>query len=157
MAGEAAKAGADKVAETATNAISPNSPTPTPPTPPPPPPPPSPAEVCANVVGALRTKDDAKLTAVSTPASGTALAAKESKEHVVKLLAEGTCGMAKVEEDKATVTVTTGGQPVDVAFVKLGDGWKFDAVTFLEKNPAKAGHPAGKKGKEAHAKPKHKK
>ena len=156
VAAEAAKAGTDKAADAVAGKASEaagavGAAASTPPPPPPPPPMPSPAEVCGNVVAAIKAHDDAKLGMLATPASMTALATKEAKEHVGKALSEGTCGMAKVEEDKATVTVTTAGQPMDVAFVKLADGWKFDAVTFLEKNPAKSPH-AAKKGKETHGK-----
>ena len=156
MEAEAGKPAAGKGAQegAAANLPPPAAQAPTPPPPPPPPPMPSPAEVCANVVAAVKSMDDAKIAGLSTPATTAAVATKEAKDHLAKGLGAGTCGAAKVDMDKATVTVTIAGAPVDVPFVKLPDGWKFDGAGFLEKNPAKA---HGKKaGKGEHGKGKHK-
>lgn len=151
---EAAEAEAGKSAEGKAVAEAPPPPPPPAPTPPPPPPMPSPAEVCANVVGAIKSMDDAKISGLSTPATSAAVAAKDVKDYLGKALGGGTCGAAKVDMDKATVMVTSGGASMDVPFVKLADGWKFDGAGFLEKYPVKSAH--GKKAKPEHGKGKHK-
>ena len=148
-AAEVAKA-ADAVAKTAEGAAA-AAPTaaPTPPPPPAPPPMPSAAEVCGDVVMAIKGKNDAKFGGLVTPATTAALANHEAKEHIFKSLSEGTCGAAQVEEERATVTVSVMGASQDVPFVKLADGWKLDGVSYLEKYPVKG---KGKKPAPAHGK-----
>ena len=130
----------------------------------PPPPAPKPEEACASLVTAVKAKDDAKVLALSTAASATALT-PEAKEHVMAELGAATCGAAKVDGPGATVALTGGAEPQDAPFVKDGAEWKFDAAAYLSKYPPAAKNAKGKaaKGKEkdhgkgkAKAKGKHK-
>lgn len=132
--------------------------------PPPPPPAPKPEEACAALVTAVKAKDEAKVLALSTAASATALT-PEAKEHVMGELGAATCGAAKVDGPGATVALTGGAEPQDAPFVKDGNEWKFDAAAYLTKYPPAAKNAKGKaaKGKEkdhgkgkAKAKGKHK-
>ena len=129
----------------------------------PPPPPPKPEDVCTSLVTAVKAKDEAKVLALSTAGSATALT-PEAKEHVMAELGAANCGAAKVDGAAATVALTGGAEPQDAPFVKDGADWKFDAAAYLTKYPpAKGAKGKAAKGKEkdhgkakAKAKGKHK-
>ncbi|RYF11858.1 MAG: hypothetical protein EOO40_02480 [Deltaproteobacteria bacterium] len=110
---------------------------------------PPPAEVCGQLIGAVKAKDEAKVLALSTPSTVGALGAEGAKEAVMVALANVTCGAAKVEGDNAVVTVTGGEVVQDVPFAKVSDMWKFDAAGYLSKYPPKH---KGKDIKEHHGK-----
>ena len=98
------------------------------------------------MVNALKGKDEAKLAALSTPATQGALGAEGAKDHLTDSLSNGTCGAAKVEGDNATVAVTAGEAAQDVPFVRSSDGWKFDGAAYLAKYPVPEKAGKGKKG-----------
>ncbi len=131
---------------------------PTTPTPPPaeaPKPEPTPVDACNQLLTAVKDNNAEGLAAVTAPAALETLNAEGNKEHVVASLTGGACGEAKAEADKATVPVTVGAdkeaKTVEVPFVKVPEGWRFDAAAFLEKNPAGKGKKA-KKAKKAKTK-----
>ena len=114
-----------------------------------------PADACAALASAFKAKDDAKIMAGVTPETMPALADAALKEHVGALMAAATCGAAKVEGDKATVSITSGEAVQEVPFIKSAEGWKMDGPAYLTAYPmpkkgkggAGKGHPAAGKGK----------
>lgn len=116
------------------------------------PPAPGPQDICVALTGAVKTKDEAKVLASSTPATATALAVEGAKEHLMAALAPVACDVAKVDGETATVPLTGGAAPYEATFVKAADGWKFDGAAFLAKYPPAAKAAKGKKGAAAHEK-----
>lgn len=115
------------------------------------PPAPGPQDICTALVGAVKAKDEAKVMASSTAATASALVAEGAKEHLMAALVPVACGTAKIDGEMAVVPLSGGEAPMEAAFVKGGDGWKFDGAAFLAKYPA-AKSAKGKKGPAVHDK-----
>lgn len=122
-----------------------------------PPPPPKPESTavtaCNALVEAAKAKDEAKFMANATEGADALLGAK--KETVMTMLGNATCAAESTpvegKPDAAMVAVTTAGdQKRDVPFLKVGDEWKFDAQSYVEKYPMiQEKAKKGKKGKGA--------
>lgn len=123
---------------------------------------PGPAAVCAEVLAAASAKNVEELVGDSLEGAAELITA-DTIEHVAATLAEGACGEATVDGEKATVPVKVGEETRELGFAKAGDAWKFDAAAFLAANPAadskgkKKGKNGDKKGKKKAAKKKGKK
>jgi glucose/arabinose dehydrogenase len=108
---------------------------------------PTPQEACTQLAAAAKAADEAKVTSMLAPGGAEALAAEGAKEAVMATWAQATCGEAKVEGDKATVSITAGTETKEATFVKAEGAWKFDLAAYLAKYPVDMGK--GKKGKKA--------
>ena len=96
-----------------------------------------PQEVCGALIEAAKSKDEARILALSTPATATAFNAEGAKDHILTTLAGASCTSAKIEGDAATVTLGGTKPAQEASFSKSVDGWKFDGAAFLAKYPAK--------------------
>ncbi len=117
---------------------------------------PPPADVCSELIMALKAKDEVKVLSLSTPASAAALSMEGAKARLMQALHEGMCGAAKVDGDMAVVMVQVGSASQDLPFAKADNAWRFDAPTYFSKYPPAPAAKAAHKAKAAHGK-KHKK
>lgn len=111
----------------------------------------SPVAVCEGLVAASKEGDAAKFGEHATSAAKEAMAkSEEVAKEIMDMIGQATCGEAKIDKQKAMVSVAIGDKTRDIPFAQVEGAWKFDGEAYMathQQEKAEAPKKGRRKGK----------